>query len=472
MTYRVALLLLSACLLPLAADAGDRPNILLILADDLGYGDLGCYGHPRFRTPRIDRMAAEGARLTQFNTPTPFCAPTRASLLTGRYPVRCGMNLNPTPDAGPAYDRLFLPKSEQTLAEILHRAGYATGIIGKWHLGHYPGTLPTDRGFDEYFGIPYSNDMRPVKLLQGKDTIEYPVVQANLTERYTQRAVDFIERHRERPFFLYLPHAMPHKPLAASEKHYKQSTAGLYGDVLAELDESIGRVLDCLKQNKLDEKTLIFFTSDNGPWYGGSTGGLRGMKGSTYEGGFRVPMIARWPGQIPAGQTIDQLAVMMDLFATTLKVTETQVPDARPLDGRDLMPMLTQSAPSPHPFLFGQQGERLATVRDGRWKLHVAVPKERMIKVDASGRWIDPRAPDGVTILAPFEQYNIDAVAGNDGGDAPAPMQLFDLGNDPAEKRDVSAAHPDEVHRLKAAFDQMLAEFPQAAPHSPPARPN
>jgi uncharacterized sulfatase len=206
--------------LPLAGHAAaERPNIVIILADDLGYGDLACYGHPKFKTPRIDRLAAEGARLTQFNTPTPFCAPTRAGLLTGRYPFRCGMTQNPAPDGGPQADALALPESEVILAQILKNAGYATGMVGKWHLGHKPGKLPTDRGFDEYYGIPYSNDMRPVQLLEGTKVVEYPVVQATLTQRYTERAVRFIEQSKDQPFFLYFAEAMPHKPLATTEKY-------------------------------------------------------------------------------------------------------------------------------------------------------------------------------------------------------------------------------------------------------------
>ncbi|HEY1050789.1 MAG TPA: sulfatase-like hydrolase/transferase, partial [Prosthecobacter sp.] len=286
--------------------AATPPNVVVILADDLGFGDLGCYGHPKFKTPRIDQMAAEGARLTQFNCPAPFCAPTRSSLMTGRYPFRCGMTQNPAPDGGPAADALALPKGEVTMAQVLRSAGYATGMVGKWHLGHKADTLPTDRGFDDYFGIPYSNDMRPVQVLEGTKVAEYPVVQATLTTRYAQRAVDFIQRSKDKPFFLYFAEAMPHKPLAASEKNYKKTGAGLYGDALADLDDSVGAVLDALKQSGVDDDTLILFSSDNGAWFGGSCGGLRGMKGTNYEGGYRVPMIARWPGKIPAGHVSNE----------------------------------------------------------------------------------------------------------------------------------------------------------------------
>src|SRR3989440_1946257 len=239
-----------------AADSpASRPNVIIILADDLGYGDLACYGHPTFKTPNLDRMAAEGARLTHFNTPAPFCAPTRASLMTGRYPFRCGMTANPSPDLGGQNNHLDLPVSEITIADLFHRAGYATGMVGKWHLGHSkPEFFPTHRGFDEYFGILYSNDMRPVQILDGDKVVEYPVVQATLTSRYTEHALDFIERNKAKPFFFYFAHAMPHKPLAASEKYYKTSGAGLYGDVISELDASVGAVLAKVKELGLNDR--------------------------------------------------------------------------------------------------------------------------------------------------------------------------------------------------------------------------
>ncbi len=437
------------------------PNIVIILADDLGFGDLGCYGHPKFKTPRINQMAAEGARFTQFNCPAPFCAPTRASLMTGRYPFRCGMTQNPAPDGGPAADALALPRSEITLAQVLKKVGYATGMVGKWHLGHKPGSLPTDRGFDEYYGIPYSNDMRPVQVLEGTDVTEYPVVQATLTSRYARRAADFIQRNKDRPFFLYFAEAMPHKPLAASEKNYKKSGAGLYGDALADLDDSVGAVLNALKQSGIEDNTLILFSSDNGAWFGGSCGGLRGMKGTNYEGGYRVPMIARWPGRIPAGLVSNELAVMMDLFATVLDVTQAKMPDDRVLDGRSLMPVLSSKAKSPHEFIFGHQNSKLATIRDARWKLHVLPASQMKLKAGPDGKWTDPREPDGVTILAPYEQYNLDAHPGLTTGVEPARMQLFDLQNDPGEQVDVAAKHPEELKRLKAAYDAMDKHVPE-----------
>ncbi len=447
------------------------PNIVIILADDLGYGDLACYGNAKIKTPNLDRMAAEGAKLTQFNCPASFCAPTRASLMTGRYPFRCGMTSNPAPDGGPDADGLHLPEGEVTLAQVLKQAGYATGMIGKWHLGHAkPEWLPTHRGFDEYFGIPYSNDMRPVQLVEGDRRVEYPVVQATLTQRYTTRALDFIERNKAHPFFLYLPHAMPHKPLAASEDFYKKSSAGLYGDAVAELDWSVGEVLAKLKALGLDGNTLVMFTSDNGATFGGSTGGLRGMKGSTYEGGYRVPCIARWPGKIPAAHVSAQPAVMMDLFATALNAAGTSTD--RMIDGRDIMPLFTSDAPSPHEVIVGHQAAKLATVRDARWKLHVLKPGIGLVASYKPGdHWTDPRAPDGVTILAPYEQATPEQMPGLTTGDAPKPMQLFDLQNDPAEQHDVAAQHADIVARLKKAFDEMNAQ-PREHPEQSPARVN
>ncbi len=436
------------------------PNVIVIMADDLGYGDLGCYGHPKFKTPHLDRMAAEGARLTQFNTPIPFCAPTRAALLTGRYPFRCGMPSNPAPDGGPIANLTHLPETEITLGQCFQQAGYATTIIGKWHLGHAkPEWLPTQRGFDSYFGIPYSNDMRPVKLFEGtKSTAEFPLDQTQLTQRYTDRAIAFIEQNRSRPFFLYLPHAMPHKPLAASEQFHKQTGHGLYGDVIAELDASIGRLFAKLKELRLDDNTFVLFTSDNGPWYGGSTAGLRGMKGSTYEGGHRVPCIARWPGKIPAGHVSRELAVTMDVFATVLHVAGITAPQDRVIDGRNLMPILTSAdAKSPHQAILGAQGGPVTSIRDGRWKLHVLPAKDPFLgATKRGGQWTDPRGPDGKTILAPLEQPQPNDYPGVQTGVASAAMQLFDLASDPAEQIDVAQNHPEVVVRLKKWFDDAI----------------
>lgn len=445
-----------------------RPNVIIILADDLGYGDLACYGHPKFKTPNLDRMAAEGVRLTHFNAPAPFCAPSRASLMTGRYPFRCGMTANPAPDFGSQYTELGLPASEITLPELFRRGGYATGMVGKWHLGHAKKAFyPVRRGFDEYLGILYSNDMRPVQLIDGEDVVEYPVVQATLTQRYTARALKFIERNRSKPFFFYFAHAMPHKPLAASETSYKQSGAGLYGDVISELDASVGQVLAKVKELGLDDNTLIVFTSDNGPWYGGSSGGLRGMKGTSWEGGYRVPFIARWPGKIPAGHTSAQPAVMMDLFATALKIAGIAPPSDRVMDGADIFPLFTSDAKSPHEVIFGHQDARLATVRDARWKLHVLAANDRREATRPGDRWIDPRAPDGVTLLAPYEQSQPSDYPGLRTGDAAQPMALFDLSTDPGEQHNAADANPDVVKRLKARYDEIAKQMPAVTDGTP-----
>ena len=448
-----------------------RPNIVLILADDLGYGDLSCYGNTRHKTPRLDRMAAEGVKFTNFYTPMPFCAPTRASLMTGRYPFRSGMSSNPAPDGGA--NNIGLPDSEVTLAQALKPLGYATMCIGKWHLGHLPQFLPTRRGFDEYFGILYSNDMRPVQLVHNDKVVEYPVVQATLTRRYTDRAIEFIEKNRSKPFFLYLPHAMPHKPLAASEDFYTPDTRGdLYSDVMRELDFHVGRLLDRIKELGLEENTLVIFTSDNGPYYGGSTSGLRGMKGTQWDGGVRVPMIARWPGKIPAGLVCHEIAGIIDLFPTVCGVAGGKVPTDRVIDGRDIFPLMrTPGAKSPHEFLFAMAGAHLAIVRSGKWKLHYQAPvRQRRMTEEEAAKWVDPRGPDGVTILAPYEQARPDQYPGAYAGDQPKPMMLFDLEADPAETRDVAAEHPDVVARLKAAFEEMQAEaakIPQQKPERP-----
>ncbi len=451
----------AACLSASSAECKETPgtrsapNVVLIFADDLGYGDLGCYGHPRFKTPRLDRMAAEGTRLTNFYVPVPYCAPSRGTILTGRYPFRHGVVKNPCPDAG--INDVGLAASEITLAEALKEGGYATCCIGKWHLGHKPEFYPTRHGFDHYYGILYSNDMRPVELLEDEKVVEYPVVQCTLTKRYTERALEFLENNRDRPFFLYLPHAMPHKPLAPSEAFYKKTGTGLYGDVIAELDWSVGQVLDKIEKLGLDERTLVIFTSDNGPWFGGSTGGLRGMKGNTWEGGLRVPMIARWPGKIPAGKTLAKPAGTIDVLPTVLGAAGLPVPKDRVIDGRDILPMIAEGADSPHEALFAMGGPHLRTITDGRWKLHVQPPGRWPNMGDD---WVDPRGPDGVTILAPFEQSRPSEYPGLKTGDAQQKMMLFDLEVDPAEQHNVAADHPQIVARLNALYERMVAQMP------------
>ena len=453
----IVLLALVSSLLAQATPSKQRTNVIVILADDLGWGDLGVYGHPKFKTPNLDRMAREGARLTNFYSPTPYCAPSRASLLTGRYPFRNGITRNPAPDAG--INDIGIRASEITLGEAFQSAGYQTAIIGKWHLGHKPEFYPTRHGFQEYLGILYSNDMRPVQLMDGERVVEYPLVQATLTRRYTERALSFIERSKDKPFFLYLPQAMPHKPLAVSEDFYKKSGAGLYGDALLELDWSVGQVLNKLKQLSIDEKTLVIFTSDNGPWYGGSTGGLRGMKSNNWEGGLRVPLIARWPGRIPAGHVSDAPAIMMDLFPTALSAAGIALPADRTIDGKDLFPILTSNSGSQHDAIFSMLADRVVSVRSGKWKLHVVPPKEQK-KASPEEKWIDPRGPDGVTILAPYEQAHPSEYPGLFGPEPAQALSLFDLGHDPSEQKNVADQHPDVVRRLKALYDAIVSLSP------------
>jgi arylsulfatase A-like enzyme len=448
-----------------SAKAAERPNVVLIFADDLGYGDVGCFNKDcPFQTPHLDRMAREGARLTSFYVPTPFCAPSRGTILTGRYPFRHTVVRNPAPDVGAS--NFGLPQSEITIAELLKSAGYATAAFGKWHLGHKPPWLPRTQGFDQYFGILYSNDMYPVQLVQNEEVAEYPVPQSTLTERYTERTLQFIEQHSEQPFFVYLPYAMPHKPLAASDDFYSPETrADLYADVISELDASVGRVLDKLKELSLDDNTLVIFTSDNGPWYGGSTGGLRGMKAKTWEGGLRVPMIARMPGVIPAGIVNDAPAATVDVLPTICHLAGITPPSDRIIDGRDILPLLKDAgAPSPHEAIFGMQGGALACIRSGKWKLHVrspGPPRLSNLSADKLATWVDPRGPDGVTLLAPYEQPKPTQHPGLTTGTKPKAMMLFDLATDRGEQHDVAGEHPDVVKRLLAMFEKTNEQVPE-----------
>jgi len=390
-----------------------RPNVVLILADDLGYGDLTSFGSPGWQTPNIDRIGAEGARLTHFYTPTPYCAPTRASLLTGRYPARHGLVLNPNPEkinnSFQTYrggDDIGIGDEQLLLSEVFKASGYATKLIGKWHLGHKPQFYPTRHGFDGYFGIPYSNDMRPVLLMENDKVVEYPVVQTSLTKRYTQAALSFIEQNKNKPFFLYFAQAMPHKPLSPSEEFYTPQTRDdLYADAMRELDWSVGEVLKKLAAAGLEENTIVIFLSDNGPWFGGSTGGLRGMKSQNWEGGIRVPLLARWKGHIAPGHVSAEAAGVIDVFPTLVKAAGLSIPKDHILDGRDIFGLLAASAKSPHDALFSFYNDQLQTVRSGKWKLHLRAPESSKLPDDAS--WIDPRLPDGVTILAPFEQPKV-----------------------------------------------------------------
>ena len=467
---RLPLALLAALLGSLPGSAQERPNFVVIFADDLGYADLSAFGATRHRTPHLDRMAEEGIRLTDFYVPMPFCGPSRGTLMTGRYPFRNGLVANPAPDAG--RNDVGLPPSEITIAEALRPLGYATAAIGKWHMGHLDKYLPRRQGFDEYYGILYSNDMRPVQLVENETVVQYPVLQAQLTRDYTHRAIDFIERNRDRPFFLYLPHAMPHKPLAASEDFYTPKTPDdLYSDVIRELDWSVGQVLAKLRDSGLDERTLVFFTSDNGATYGGNNKPLRAMKASSFDGGVRVPAIARWPGRIPAGQVSSEILASIDVFPTIVKAAGGTLPDDRVIDGRDILPHLEgRAGESPHQAVFAMAGQTLRMVRTRRWKLHVRQPTPGFRCLDDASDWKDRRAPDGITIIAQFEQANPSQCPGIRTGPPPKPMMLFDMRADISEQVDVADKYPDVVERLAAIFRRTDADVPENF-RVPPAAP-
>lgn len=406
------------------APANRPPNVVIFFADDLGYGDLGCYGHPTIHTPHLDRMASEGLRLTQFYAAECVCTPSRAALLTGRLPIRNGM-------CSDTKRVLFtdslggLPAEEITLAEALKDRGYATGCVGKWHLGHLPQFLPLRQGFDSYFGIPYSNDMKPTYLVRGEEKVEEPVEQTTLTARYTDEALKFIRANREQPFFLYLPHNFPHTPLFASEKFKGTSRRGLYGDVVEELDWSVGRVLDTLREEKLAEKTLVIFTSDNGPWLirnqaGGSAGPLRAGKGSTWEGGMREPMIAWWPGTIPAGRVSAELGCTTDLLATICTLTGATLPTDRTLDSLDLSPLLLGKGDSPRRSILYYRGRQLMAARLGPWKAHFKTQ-------DGYGQ-------------AKYDEHD--------------PPLLYNLEEDPGEKYDEAKAHPEALAEIRRLVEE------------------
>jgi arylsulfatase A len=413
---------------PLLAQARRPPNIVLIFADDLGYGDLGCYGS-RIRTPHLDRMAAEGVRFTHFYSANPVCSPSRASLLTGRYPTRVGVPrvLNPK-------DTVGLPPDETTLAELIKPQGYQTFCAGKWHLGHLPQFLPTSRGFDGYFGIPYSNDMDPPVLMKDTRVIENPVRQETLTQRYTEEALKFLDRARSDPFFLYFPHTFPHIPLHASARFRGKSPLGLYADVVEELDWSVGEVVGALKRHGLEENTLVLFSSDNGPWYQGSPGRLRGRKGFTWEGGVRVPFLAKWPGRIPTGRTVHGVASTLDMVPTVTKLCGA-APAARPADGIDIWPLLSGARTEiEREALLYFDNIYLQCARWKHWKMHIA----RYNTVRYS-----PAPPGGLVNLP-----------------LPAP-ELYDLANDPDESYDVAPENPAVVKEILSRIERLMSGFPE-----------
>jgi arylsulfatase A-like enzyme len=408
----------------------ELPNVIIIFADDMGYGDLACYGSEKNRTPNIDRMAAEGIRFTDFYVSSGVCSPSRASLMTGCYPRRVDMHVNARPFGMVGRQVLFaashkgLNPDEITLAEILKSKGYATACIGKWHLGDQEPFLPTRQGFDQYFGIPYSNDMTyswcPVPLMRDEEVIEAPVDQNTLTRRYTEEAIRFIEKNKGGPFFIYLPHAMVHDPLHASDAFRGKSRNGIFGDAVEEMDWSVGRINEYLEANGLDENTLVIFTSDNGAprTPGASNAPLSGWKGSTQEGGMREPCIMKWPARIPRGMITSELATTMDIVPTLAKLVGFEYPDNRIIDGHDIIDLMTvKGAPSPTEVFYYYQLEQLQAVRSGTWKL--LLPLDSMYKSIHRGTFMPGRE-----------------------------LQLIDLSADIGETTDVSSSHPDIVARL------------------------
>ena len=410
----------------------DKPNIVIIFTDDLGYGDLSSYGHPTIRTPHIDQMADDGIRFTSFYSAASVCTPSRASLLTGRYPIRnLPHNLGPESKTG-------LPLTEITLAQVLKGDGYKTMAVGKWHLGHMPEYLPTARGFDSFYGLPYSNDMilpwcpwlteADQLFLYENDraTKEIGYNQGNLTMDYTTKAVEFINTNADNPFFLYFAHSMPHLPISTSLQFIGKSKAGLYGDVIETIDWSVGKILTSLKENGLEENTIVIFTSDNGPWqnlpermlqkgvkpwHSGSAGLLRGSKMGTYEGGFRVPAIIKWPVKISGDQVCDKVINTMDLFTTLIHLSGGKIPSDRVIDGRTI-PILELDNIREEAFFY-LKGKELEAIRIKEWKLRIT-------------------SEEGV--------------------------QLFNLDIDPSEKYNRAIEHPSIVNSMKKQMVEFATE--------------
>ncbi|MFH5803627.1 sulfatase [Alienimonas sp. DA493] len=428
------------------------PNFVVVFTDDQGYEDLGSFGSPNIRTPRLDAMAAEGMTFTDFYA-QPICGPSRAALMTGCYPMRVaerGMVKQIHP---------VLHEDEITVAEVLKTRGYATGCFGKWDLATHSQTdfhidlFPTRQGFDEFFGTPTSND-RFVNLYRGEELLERHAEMATLTQRYTDEAIDFIDRHKEEPFFVYIPHTMPHTRLAASPQFKGKSPRGLYGDVIEELDFHVGRLLDYLTEQGLAENTYVLFTSDNGPWlnknknfadgrlprdHGGSAGPLRSGKVSTFEGGVRVPAILWGPGRVPAGTTCESIASTLDVLPTFAALAGAEPPDDRVIDGEDVRHLFHGEfdRADPDKAYYYYLRMHLQAVRQGRWKLHL--PREQ-----------EPPA------VGPFAVNRHIAPADRVGFETPF---LVDLETDPGETTDVSAAHPEAVTRLLTLAEAMRADL-------------
>ncbi len=445
------LVALAAASAPAAAQR--LPNIVIVFIDDMGYADIGPFGATRYPTPNLDRMAKEGTRLTSFYAAQPVCSASRAALLTGTYPNRIGMHgaLGPNSTVG-------IADAEVTIAELLKAKGYATAAFGKWHLGDRPQFLPTRHGFDEFFGLPYSNDMwpnhpeakpgtyPPLPLIESDTVRQLMPDQSQLTRQYTEHAVSFIERNAKRSFFLYVPHTMVHVPLFVGERFRGSSAADLYGNVVQELDWSVGEILKTIRRKGLDANTLVIFTSDNGPWlsYGdhaGSAGALREGKGTVWEGGVRVPFIARWPGRIAAGRTSTEPAMTIDLLPTVAKLVGASLP-THTIDGLDVWPLLKGDAraTSPHDaFYFYYNTNELQAVRSGRWKL--------ILPHTYRSLGSQPRATGGIP--AKYQHVKVG-------------LELYDLVRDVGERTDVAAQHPDVVKRLSALAEKARADMGDA----------
>lgn len=424
--------LVSACALAASAAAKSRrrpdlpPNFVVILTDDMGFGDVGFNGSG-IRTPNLDALAGAGAQMKQFYSGSPVCSASRAAFLTGRYPTRMGI-----PGVILPNDNYGLPATETTIAQLLKNAGYATGCIGKWHLGSRPEFLPTNRGFDEFYGVPYSNDMRPLPLMWNRDVIEADTDNNYLTQKYTAAAVRFIQANQDRPFFLYIAHNMPHLPLGASPEFRGRSPLGPYADAVEELDWSVGEVVRALKDANIAHHTLSVFTSDNGPWFQGSPGRHRGRKAETYEGGVREPFIAYMPGTIRPGTLPAGYGSLMDLFPTFARMAGAG-PPASPVDGINIWPMLSgeQDRVEREVLLYFDEWN-LQCARWGRWKLHVA-------------------------------RYNSPPWTGAQVGRVNLPLtkpELYDVEEDPAESYECADAHPDVVKEIQGRIQAALPSFP------------
>ncbi len=441
-------LVLFALLISGCRSDSDLPNVILIITDDQGWVDLGSYGSDDLSTPHLDSLAENGLRFTDFYTVNSRCSPSRASFLTGMYPERIGIPLGLNPRS-----KLGLHPDERTLAEMFKDQGYSTAIFGKWHLGHDSLHLPLNHGFDEYFGLPYSNDMTPsaqknpnpparrhppLPLVDGFQTIELEPDQSQLTRRYTERATAFIESNHQKPFFLYLPHTFPHVPLFASEAFSGKSEAGIYGDVIMEIDWSVGQIMEELRRHNITQNTLVIFSSDNGPWlvkgdHSGRTGPLREGKGTTFEGGVRIPLIMSWPSVIPVGVT-DAMAASIDIMPTIGEIIGAP-PGPFPFDGKSIMDII-EGGTSPHEALFFYRNKQLRAVRSGKWKLHVPHPY---------------RSIQGATIATPIFQgaYRQDSIG----------LSLFDLESDIGETTNLVESHPDVTDRLLSYIYAMQKEL-------------